>query len=141
MDQNVHPTRRTALAGVTAAAVSALGRPTPAQDGAPAGGADATCPEWNNNPDEYRAGSEPAHTTLMPYASPRQALPRNRRPGEGDGDVLIGLAGGRVHPDGSTRTLPAGRPALRLPAQDGGRLNRRFALPPFGVDVRSRSPW
>ena len=46
--------------------------------GVPASGADSAYPEWNNNPDVYQVGSEPAHATLMPYESLRQALIADR---------------------------------------------------------------
>ncbi|HEY8718188.1 glycoside hydrolase family 2 TIM barrel-domain containing protein [Pengzhenrongella sp.] len=44
----------------------------------PAAVADPTYPEWNNNPDVFEMGSEPAHATLMPYENVRQALKADR---------------------------------------------------------------
>lgn len=57
-----------ALSGSSAATVHAA-------DGA---GAAAGTPEWSGNIALFRLGSEPAHTTLMPYADVRQALAADR---------------------------------------------------------------
>ncbi|WP_031481796.1 glycoside hydrolase family 2 TIM barrel-domain containing protein [Streptomyces bicolor] len=46
-----------------------------AADGA---GAAAGTPEWNGHIDVFRIGTQPPHTTLMPYADVRQALEADR---------------------------------------------------------------
>ncbi|ASY32102.1 MULTISPECIES: glycoside hydrolase family 2 TIM barrel-domain containing protein [unclassified Streptomyces] len=43
-----------------------------------AGGVSAGGDEWNGHIDVFRLGTEPAHTTLMPYESVRQALAADR---------------------------------------------------------------
>ncbi len=57
-----------ALSGASAATVRAA-------DGA---GAAAATPEWNGHIDVFQIGTQPPHTTLMPYADVRQALDGDR---------------------------------------------------------------
>lgn len=57
-----------ALSGPSAATVHAA-------DGT---GATAGTPEWNGHIDVFRIGTQPPHTTLMPYADVRQALDADR---------------------------------------------------------------
>ncbi|WP_200307999.1 glycoside hydrolase family 2 TIM barrel-domain containing protein [Streptomyces adelaidensis] len=61
-----------ALAGGSAGSAYAAPR-----TGAPAAAA-ADTPEWNGNLALFRVGTEPPHTTLMPYADTRQALAADR---------------------------------------------------------------
>ncbi|ALC20130.1 glycoside hydrolase family 2 TIM barrel-domain containing protein [Streptomyces pristinaespiralis] len=72
-------------AGFGALALSALPAALPAGSVAHAGAAPAAWeppangyPEWNNNIAVFDVGSEPAHTTLMPYADVEQALAGDR---------------------------------------------------------------
>ncbi|MFB7593979.1 glycoside hydrolase family 2 TIM barrel-domain containing protein [Streptomyces sp. NPDC056160] len=67
-----------------ALAVSSASLPSPAYATAPAPGAPpapgvtATGTEWNGHIDVFRLGTEPPHTTLMPYADTAQALAADR---------------------------------------------------------------
>ncbi|MFF5476069.1 glycoside hydrolase family 2 TIM barrel-domain containing protein [Streptomyces sp. NPDC012935] len=58
-----------------ALAVSGSSATVHAADGA---GAAAGTPEWNGHIDVFRIGTQPPHTTLMPYADVRQALDADR---------------------------------------------------------------
>ncbi|MFD7401819.1 glycoside hydrolase family 2 TIM barrel-domain containing protein [Streptomyces sp. NPDC059866] len=65
-----------------AAVLGALALSSPARDAAahPAGRSAAAdgSPEWNGNIGVFRLGTEPPHTTLMPYADVEQALAADR---------------------------------------------------------------
>ncbi|MEU6524648.1 glycoside hydrolase family 2 TIM barrel-domain containing protein [Streptomyces sp. NPDC046924] len=66
-----------ALSAAPAGAHAAGGRA--AADGAPDGSPSADAgPEWNGNIAVFRVGTEPPHTTLMPYADLKQALAADR---------------------------------------------------------------
>ncbi|MBC2900621.1 glycoside hydrolase family 2 TIM barrel-domain containing protein [Streptomyces cupreus] len=75
--QGVAVSRRRLLEG-GAAVLGALALPgLPSARAYAAEEADAT-PEWNNNIAVFRLGTEPPHTTLMPYADVKQALAADR---------------------------------------------------------------
>ncbi|MEV6168555.1 glycoside hydrolase family 2 TIM barrel-domain containing protein [Streptomyces sp. NPDC051954] len=61
----------------SAAVLGALALPSPAQASSRRAAPTAT-PEWNGNIALFRVGTEPPHTTLMPYADVRQALAADR---------------------------------------------------------------
>ncbi|MEU6372738.1 glycoside hydrolase family 2 TIM barrel-domain containing protein [Streptomyces sp. NPDC046909] len=73
----VSPVSRRRLLEGGAAVLGALALPGPST---PAHAADraAGTPEWNGNIAVFRLGTEPPHTTLMPYADVRQALAADR---------------------------------------------------------------
>lgn len=72
----VSPVSRRRLLEGGAAVLGALALPGSITAARAAGAAAA--PEWNGNIAVFRLGSEPAHTTLMPYADVRQALAADR---------------------------------------------------------------
>ncbi|GAA3825716.1 glycoside hydrolase family 2 TIM barrel-domain containing protein [Streptomyces phyllanthi] len=59
------------------ALTSASGLPSPAHAAEGTGTADGQ-PEWNGDIDLFQVGTQPPHTTLMPYASVEQALDADR---------------------------------------------------------------
>ncbi|WP_210584841.1 glycoside hydrolase family 2 TIM barrel-domain containing protein [Streptomyces sp. GESEQ-35] len=61
----------------SAAVLGALALSTPAQASSRRAAPTAT-PEWNGNIALFQVGTEPPHTTLMPYADVRQALAADR---------------------------------------------------------------
>ncbi|WP_367319919.1 glycoside hydrolase family 2 TIM barrel-domain containing protein [Streptomyces sp. HUAS ZL42] len=65
--------RRLLEGGAAVLGALALGTPAPAK----AHAAEET-PEWNGRIDVFRLGTEPPHTTLMPYATVAQALAADR---------------------------------------------------------------
>ncbi|WP_282701746.1 glycoside hydrolase family 2 TIM barrel-domain containing protein [Streptomyces sp. CC219B] len=69
--------RRLLEGGAAVLGALALSGPLSARTARAAGEADAT-PEWNGNISVFRLGTEPPHTTLMPYADVRQALAADR---------------------------------------------------------------
>lgn len=76
----VSPVSRRRLLEGGAAVLGALALPGSLTAAHAADGADATAatPEWNGNIAVFRLGSEPPHTTLMPYADVRQARAADR---------------------------------------------------------------
>ncbi|GAB7105554.1 glycoside hydrolase family 2 TIM barrel-domain containing protein [Streptomyces phaeofaciens JCM 4814] len=73
--QRVVVSRRRLLEG-SAAVLGALALSAPA--GTHRAAAAGTTPEWNGHIDVFRLGTEPAHTTLMPYGTLAQALAADR---------------------------------------------------------------
>ncbi|MFF3936036.1 glycoside hydrolase family 2 TIM barrel-domain containing protein [Streptomyces phaeofaciens] len=73
--QRVVVSRRRLLEG-SAAVLGALALSAPA--GTHRAAAADTTPEWNGHIDVFRLGTEPAHTTLMPYGTLAQALAADR---------------------------------------------------------------
>ncbi|GAA3889207.1 glycoside hydrolase family 2 TIM barrel-domain containing protein [Streptomyces lacrimifluminis] len=69
--------RRLLEGGAAVLGALALSGPAAAHRAAAADASDAT-PEWNGHIDVFRVGTEPAHTTLMPYATLAQALAADR---------------------------------------------------------------
>lgn len=76
----VSPVSRRRLLEGGAAVLGALALPGSITAAHASDGADATAatPEWNGNIAVFRLGSEPPHTTLMPYADVRQARAADR---------------------------------------------------------------
>lgn len=76
----VSPVSRRRLLEGGAAVLGALALPGSLTAARAADGVDAsaTTPEWNGNIAVFRLGTEPPHTTLMPYADVRQALAADR---------------------------------------------------------------
>ncbi|MFJ4466023.1 glycoside hydrolase family 2 TIM barrel-domain containing protein [Streptomyces sp. NPDC089424] len=70
--------RRLLESGAAVFGALALSSPPAAAYGAPRDAAQAGPPEWNGHIDLFRLGTEPPHTTLMPYADVAQALAADR---------------------------------------------------------------
>ncbi|NUS11576.1 MAG: hypothetical protein HOY69_09280, partial [Streptomyces sp.] len=95
------PVSRRRLLEGGAALVGALALPSWTAGAAHAA---AESPEWNGRIDVFRLGTEPPHSTLMPYANLRQALAADRT----DSPYRLSL-------DGRWRFAHADRPADRDP--------------------------
>ncbi|MFH0520694.1 glycoside hydrolase family 2 TIM barrel-domain containing protein [Streptomyces sp. M41] len=70
--------RRLLEGGAAVLGALALSGPPAAARAADGTRAAAGTPEWNGNISLFRVGTEPAHTTLMPYVDVRQALAADR---------------------------------------------------------------
>ncbi|MBG0851282.1 DUF4981 domain-containing protein [Streptomyces spinoverrucosus] len=77
-DRPVVSRRRLLEAGAAALGALALSSSPVAAYAAPRGATADGPPEWNGTIDLFRLGTEPPHTTLMPYADVRQALAADR---------------------------------------------------------------
>ncbi|MFE9021185.1 glycoside hydrolase family 2 TIM barrel-domain containing protein [Streptomyces sp. NPDC007808] len=70
--------RRLLEGGAAVLGAFALSGPSAVARAADGAGPAAATPEWNGNISLFRVGTEPPHTTLMPYADVRQALAADR---------------------------------------------------------------
>ncbi|GGV75416.1 beta-galactosidase [Streptomyces griseoloalbus] len=83
-DRPIHPERplvsrrRLLESGAAVLGALALSSPGMAQAAAPRSADADAAPEWNGRMSLFRLGTEPPHTTLMPYANLQQALAADR---------------------------------------------------------------
>lgn len=70
--------RRLLEGGAAALGALALSTPSATAHAAGPGAAAGGTPEWNGAIDVFKVGTEPPHTTLMPYADLKQALAADR---------------------------------------------------------------